>query len=59
MNKDRSGLGFNSQNLKRLEPKVGGGQVLSLLETFASVGHLIEGQICVVEEEGVSVAMEE
>lgn len=59
VNKDRFVLGYNSQNVKRLMPKVMEEQVPPLSEIFVSVGDLIDGQTCVVEEQGVSISMEE
>lgn len=59
MNKDHPGLGFHSQNMKKLMPKVVEGQVLLLSDIFVSAEHLIDGKICAVEDEGVSVVVEE
>lgn len=59
MNKDRSSLGYNSKNVKRFSPKAMEGCALPLSEIFASARHLIDGQICVLEEERVNVAMKE
>lgn len=45
-NKDRSGLGFNSQDLKKPIPIVMKGQVLCLLNYFSSVENLVDDHIC-------------
>lgn len=56
VNKDRVGLGYHSQNLKKLVSNVVEGQVLQLPVIFTSVRHLADGQISVmeVEEDGVT-----
>ncbi|KAI5389879.1 hypothetical protein KIW84_075258 [Lathyrus oleraceus] len=59
VNEDRSGLGYHSQNVKRLMPQALKGQVILLLDIFASAKHLIDGKICVVEEERVSIVVKE
>lgn len=46
MNKDCAGLGYHSQNVKKLMPKTVEGQVLPLSDIFASSRHLVDGQIC-------------
>ncbi|XP_050889273.1 uncharacterized protein LOC127094488 [Lathyrus oleraceus] len=50
-NKDRIGLGYNSQNLRKPAPIATGGSVLPLSENFSSAGYLDDNRICVVEEE--------
>ncbi|XP_050915899.1 uncharacterized protein LOC127130992 [Lathyrus oleraceus] len=50
-NKDRTGLGYNSQNLKKPAPIATRGSVLPLSENFLSAGYLDDNRICVVEEE--------
>ena len=49
-NKDRTGLGYNSQNLKKPAPIATRGSVLPLSENFLSAGYLDDNRICVVEE---------
>lgn len=46
INKDRSGLGYNFQDLKKSTPMAIKGQVLPLSDFFSSVGHLVDGHIC-------------
>jgi hypothetical protein len=50
-NKDRAGLGYNSQNLKKPAPIATRGSVLPLSENFLSAGYLDDNRICAVEEE--------
>lgn len=52
-NKDRLGLGYNSQNLKKLAPIATKGLVLPLSEYFSSVSHLVDEHVCLLEEEDV------
>lgn len=59
VNKDHFGLGYHSQNVKKLILNVVEGQILPLSEIFASSRHLIDWHIYAVEEEGVSVVDEE
>lgn len=42
VNKDHVGLGYHSQNLKKLVPSTIEGQVLLLPVIFTSVGHLVD-----------------
>lgn len=51
LNKDRAGLGYNSQNLKKRAPIAVKGKILPLSEFFSSDRHLVDGQICVMEED--------
>ncbi|XP_050877043.1 uncharacterized protein LOC127080791 [Lathyrus oleraceus] len=50
-NKDHTGLGYNSKNLKKLAPIATRGSVLSLSENFSSAGYLDDNRICSVEED--------
>ena len=50
-NKDRTGLGYNSQNLKKPAPIATRGSVLPLSKNFSSAGYLDDNRICAVEEE--------
>ncbi|XP_050890912.1 uncharacterized protein LOC127096377 [Lathyrus oleraceus] len=50
-NKDRTGLGYNSQNLKKPTPIAIRGSVLPLSENFSSAGYLDDNRTCAVEEE--------
>ncbi|XP_050909309.1 uncharacterized protein LOC127123094 [Lathyrus oleraceus] len=50
-NKDRTGLGYNSQNLKKPAPIATRGSVLPLSDNFSSAGYLDDNRICAVEEE--------
>lgn len=50
-NKDRFGLGYNSQNLKKPTPIAEKGKVLPLSEYFPSVWHLVDDHICASEED--------
>lgn len=50
-NKDRTGLGYNTQNLKKLALIVIKGPMLSLSEYFSSTGYLDDDRICVAEED--------
>ncbi|XP_050877554.1 uncharacterized protein LOC127081325 [Lathyrus oleraceus] len=54
-NKDRTGLGYNSHNLKKPVPIATWGSVLPLSENFSSVGYLDDNRIYVVEEEGAGL----
>lgn len=50
-NKDRTSLGYNTQNLKKPAPIATKGSVLPLSEYFSSVGYLDKDCVCVVEED--------
>ncbi|XP_050877316.1 uncharacterized protein LOC127081075 [Lathyrus oleraceus] len=50
-NKDRTDLGYNSQNLKKPVSIATRGSVLPLSDDFSSAGYLDNNRICVVEEE--------
>lgn len=50
-NKDRIGLGYNTQNLKKTQPIAEKGQVLPLSEYFSSVCYIDDDHVCVVEED--------
>lgn len=45
-NNDRTGLGYNTQSLKKTIPIVEKGQVFPLSDYFSSVGHLVYEHIC-------------
>lgn len=53
VNKDHSSLGYHSQQstLRKSMKKAIEGHVLPLLDIFTSVGHLVDGQISMVEED--------
>ncbi|XP_050919089.1 uncharacterized protein LOC127136591 [Lathyrus oleraceus] len=48
-NKDRTGLGYNSQNLKKPTPIATRGSVLPLSKNFSSASYLDDNSICAVE----------
>ncbi|XP_050890983.1 uncharacterized protein LOC127096461 [Lathyrus oleraceus] len=50
-NKDRTGFGYNSQNLKKPAPIATKGSMLLLSENFSSAGSLDDNRICAMEEE--------
>lgn len=49
-NKDHSGLGFNSQDLKKPMSIAIKGQVLPLSDFLSSIRYLVDGHICALEE---------
>lgn len=53
-NKDCAGLGYNSQNLKKQVPIAAKGKIFHLSKFFSSVGHLVDGRIYALEEEGAT-----
>lgn len=53
INNDHTGLGYNSQNLKKQTPIGAKRKILPLSEFFSSVGHLVNGQIFALEEDGL------
>ncbi|XP_050878617.1 uncharacterized protein LOC127082421 [Lathyrus oleraceus] len=50
-NKERTGLGYNSQNLKKPTSIATRGSMLLLSKNFSSVRYLDDNRICAVEEE--------
>lgn len=50
-NKDHTGLGYNSQNLKKPASIATNGSVLPLSENFTGDGYLDDNRICDVEED--------